>query len=101
MGAADLVVALQAVQAVLLLAIQILDDQAIIDQVCVLCVCVCVGVWVRLGGGCLLWFREVGRGGKGGVRLAVAHSGAAALVQAVLLLAIQILDGQAIIHQVC
>jgi hypothetical protein len=36
MGAADLVVALQAVQAVLLLAIQILDDQAIIDQVRVL-----------------------------------------------------------------
>lgn len=35
MGAADLVVALQAVQAVLLLAIQILDDQAILDQVCV------------------------------------------------------------------
>jgi hypothetical protein len=34
-GARDLVVALQAVQAVLLLAIQILDDQAILDQVCV------------------------------------------------------------------
>lgn len=33
MGALDLVVALQAVQAVLLLAIQILDDQAILDQV--------------------------------------------------------------------
>jgi hypothetical protein len=33
-GARDLVVALQAVQAVLLLAIQILDDQAILDQVC-------------------------------------------------------------------
>jgi hypothetical protein len=32
-GARDLVVALQAVQAVLLLAIQILDDQAILDQV--------------------------------------------------------------------
>jgi hypothetical protein len=46
MGAVDLVVALQAVQAVLLLAIQILDDQAILDQVCV-CVCeerVCCGV---------------------------------------------------------
>jgi hypothetical protein len=33
MGATDLVVALQAVQAVLLLAIQILDDQAVLDQV--------------------------------------------------------------------
>jgi hypothetical protein len=78
MGAVDLVVALQAVQAVLLLAIQILDDQAIIDQV--------------RGG-------VVGGGGGGGEGMLCARSGLP-VVQAVLLLAIHILDDQTFIDQV-
>jgi hypothetical protein len=51
MGAVDLVVALQAVQAVLLLAVQILDDQAVLDQVW--CAMRDGRVWMLRGGGCV------------------------------------------------
>jgi hypothetical protein len=111
MGAVDLVVALQAVQAVLLLAIQLLDDQAIVDQVCA-CVCVCVWGGLSL---CVYVCVCVWEGVQqlpeeqwvDAWGLAVAHMGAVDLVvalqavQAVLLLAIQQLDDQAIVDQVC
>jgi hypothetical protein len=98
-GARDLVVALQAVQAVLLLAIQILDEQAILDQVCF------AGVVFYSESVCSEQFAALGwvflRG------LSVQHIRARDLVvalqavQAVLQLAIQILDDQAILDQVC
>ena len=76
MGCTDLVVALTAVHAVLLLSVQLLDDQAIVEQ--------------------------VNAGGGGGLLGWGIWEGAMSVVERgpILLLSVQLLDDQAIVEQV-